>query len=127
MGGLGVTALTNCISEANLYGFYNTFAREVYINCATYNNTTAAYHTVGANLQLNCVEGTTGSFFTNAATGDFTLNNTADCGALLRGTGFPGTFLNASVGYSDIGLFQHEDAGGATGGGRRTRARLHGV
>ena len=53
--------------------------------------------------------------FTNAAGGDFSLNNTAGRGALLRGTGplnaWPGL---TQVGYRDFGAIQHQDAGGTT-------------
>lgn len=46
---------------------------------------------------------------------DWGLNNTAAAGAALRGAGFPGnlTGLTTTTGYRDIGLFQHQDAGGA--------------
>jgi hypothetical protein len=55
---------------------------------------------------------TTGSFFTNAAGGDFTLNNTANQGALVRGHGTPGAIPGVSqVGYADMGVFQHLDSG----------------
>lgn len=56
-----------------------------------------------------------GDPFTNSASGDFTLNNTASAGAALRAAGFPGTF-GAGTGYRDIGPIQHQDAGGASGG-----------
>ena len=52
--------------------------------------------------------------FTNAAGGDFTLNNTAGGGALLRATAYPtdidldGTQDN----FLDMGPLNHEDAGG---------------
>lgn len=46
----------------------------------------------------------TGDPFTSAATGDFTLNNTAGAGAACRGAGSPA--------YRDIGALQHQDAGG---------------
>ena len=53
--------------------------------------------------------------FTNAAGGDFTLNNAANGGALLRGTGVFNTWPNVTqVGYRDFGAIQHQDAGGAT-------------
>jgi hypothetical protein len=57
-----------------------------------------------------------GSVFTNAAGGDFSLNNTTNQGALLRDVGFPGAFLNGTTtGYLDIGAAQHQ--GSAAGGG----------
>lgn len=57
----------------------------------------------------------TGAPFTNASTGDYSLNNTAGAGAALRATGFPGVFPGGSTtGYKDIGPTQHQDAGGST-------------
>jgi hypothetical protein len=59
----------------------------------------------------------TGDPFTNAAAGDFSLNNTAGAGAACRAAGFPGVFPGGlTTGYLDIGAVQHQDAGG--GGGR---------
>ena len=53
--------------------------------------------------------------FTNAAGGDFTLNSTANGGALLRATGAFNAWPNLTqVGYRDFGAIQHQDAGGTT-------------
>lgn len=53
--------------------------------------------------------------FTNAGAGDFTLNNIAGAGALLRGTcsfgGMPG---DAHTTFADFGCYQHQD--NASGG-----------
>lgn len=50
----------------------------------------------------------TGNPFTNTATGDWSLNNTAGAGAACRGISF--TFPGATVtGYGDIGAVQHVD------------------
>jgi parallel beta-helix repeat protein len=60
--------------------------------------------------------GKTGNpLFTNAAGGDFTLNNTAAGGALVRGAGVPTgtlpfTFPGLSLtGYDDLGALQHRE------------------
>lgn len=54
--------------------------------------------------------------FTNAASNDFTLNNSNPGGAQIRGHGLPGGISTLSqVGYVDMGALQHQDAG--TGGG----------
>lgn len=54
--------------------------------------------------------------FTNAAGGDFTLNNTAGGGAACRGAGTPGPLLGVSqTGKIDMGCFQHADTGGPIG------------
>lgn len=51
--------------------------------------------------------------FTNAAGGDFSLNNTAGGGAALRAIGYPGIFPGGTTtGYLDIGAAQHQDSGG---------------
>ncbi len=97
-----------------------------------YNNTSGARSNAddaGSTIPINAVGtytntldviNTTGSFFTNAAGGDFTLNNTANQGALVRGHGTPGTMPGVSqVGYRDMGVFQHQDAGGASGSNMR--------
>lgn len=59
-----------------------------------------------------------GSPFTDASTGDFTLNNTAGGGADCRA---------ASLywgGFADLGAVQHQDAGGGGGGGPLISGRL---
>lgn len=45
--------------------------------------------------------------FTSAGT-DFSLNNTAGGGALLRGAGFPGALIAGGTGYLDVGPLQHQ-------------------
>lgn len=56
----------------------------------------------------------TGSPFTNPATGDFSLNNTAGSGAACRAAGFPGVLAVGGTGYIDIGPLQHQDSGGSS-------------
>ena len=51
--------------------------------------------------------------FTNAAGGDYSLNNTAGQGAACRSVGFSGT-APFGTGYNDIGPLRHQDP---TGGG----------
>lgn len=58
----------------------------------------------------------TGDPATNAAGGDFSLNNTAGAGAALRNAGFPGVLTGGGTGYADIGPLRHQDAAaGGTG------------
>lgn len=53
-----------------------------------------------------------GSPFTNAAGGDFTLNNTAGAGASCRAGGTPGALPGISqLGYIDMGALQHQETG----------------
>lgn len=69
----------------------------------------------------------TGLPYTNAGTGDFTLNNVAGQGAAIRGHGaFPSVPGASQVSYGDMGYLQHQDpvgggmlvAGGMLGGMR---------
>lgn len=65
------------------------------------------------NAYTSSVGGTlTADPFTNAAGGNFALNNTAGGGAACRATGFPGVLAAGGTGFIDIGPLQHQDAGG---------------
>lgn len=111
------TVFQNCIAEGNTGAGWKTDGVSwgiVLIHCAAYNNS-AAYTAsqLTAFSLINFVTQSAGSYFTNAASGDFSLNSTSGRGALLRGTGFPGTYQRGlTVGYADIGAAQHQDAGG---------------
>ncbi len=101
----------NCIAYGNgSYGWdFNVLSGSGLINCAAGDNATA--RTDGnAAFDLNPIT-LTADPFTNAAAGDFSLNNTAGGGALLRslGYGIPGQTQNI-----DIGAVQHADAGGSS-------------
>lgn len=51
--------------------------------------------------------------FTNKASRDFSLNNTAGGGAACRAAGFPGAFVSGTTtSYADVGAAQHQDSGG---------------
>lgn len=108
-----VTAI-NCIAEGcTLNGFTAASAGTMnrLINCAGYNNTTANYNTTNL-LVVEGFQALSGSPFTNAAGGDFSLNSTAGTGAALRGTGLPGVFPGATTtSFVDIGAAQHLDSG----------------
>lgn len=55
-----------------------------------------------------------GDPFTDAANSVFSSNNTAGAGAALRGVASPGGFPGGlATGYLDIGVFQHQEIGGA--------------
>lgn len=121
MGGV----IQNCVLVSNgAYGINYTgsnIGQVLLFNNAFYSNTSG--QTLGFNASL--VSGSitlTGDPFTAAATGNFTLDNTASEGAACRGTG-RGTFTETqasytgSVGYPDVGACQHQDSGGGSGGG----------
>lgn len=66
----------------------------------------------------------TASPFTDAAGGDFSLNNTAGGGAAVRGTATPGAMPGVSqVGYMDFGALQAQ-ASAAGGGGKILRSSI---
>lgn len=118
-----LTLCVNCIAENNtLFGFRTNTATISLINCASFNNTSGRFSLGTGKLwgDINPITGS-GSFFTSAAT-DFTLNNTAGAGALLRATGFPATFpVPANNNYKDVGALQHLDSGSGSTGISRAR------
>lgn len=105
--------LQNCIAEGNTgWGIHATQLPILTIRCAFFNNGSGTTTGVTETDTLS----PSGSVFTNAAAGDFSLNNTASAGALLRAAGFssPGstTFPRGlSTSYLDVGAVQHQDSG----------------
>jgi hypothetical protein len=117
-GGAPGSMPRNCIFAGNGgYGFnYNstgtpgsTTAR----NNAYYSNTSGARNNVPAGIGDVTL---TGDPFTNAAAGDFSLNNTAGAGAACRAAGIPGYLPGGTTrGYQDIGAAQHADPASSAG------------
>lgn len=111
-GSLG--ACVECVAEGNTgYGFEGIGQL---VRCGDYNNT--AGRPSGVDSDLDPVTAVGGSFFVNAAAGDFTPNSTASRGALLRQCGGSG---EASIDgnftdYRDYGAVTHEDPAGGGGG-----------
>lgn len=54
---------------------------------------------------------------------DFSLNNTAGAGLLLRGTGFPGATGLFGTGYADVGALQSQCNSSSSGGGIACKIR----
>lgn len=116
----------NCYAEGcSGYGFNISSGNGLVtlVKCGGYNNTSGNYNS--ANTRPGNIEGfvsvSGGSAFTNAASGDFSLNSTASRGAALRAAGYPGLMpRGTSTGYLDIGAIQHADpaGGGGTAGAR---------
>lgn len=113
----------NCIFEENgAYGV-GTSAAGTYAlfmwNCAFYNNTSGKYDTtkVPSRQIYGEINNTTGTFFTDAANADFTLNNTTNQGALARNTAYPASYPGASstTNYNDVGASRHQDPAGSAG------------
>jgi len=114
-GSVGNCMFVNCLAEANGASGWKTGAVRGLIqllNCGGYNNTSGNYTSTNLVDVQNFVANTTGSFFTNPGSGDFSLNSTANQGALARAAGFPGLMpRGTTTAYTDIGL-QHQDSGG---------------
>lgn len=119
----GQLYLENCLLVSNGgYGVHatGTLSQQAAVNCAFYNNTSGQTNGLNASLVTGSIT-LTGDPFTDAANGDFRLNNTAGAGAACRGAG-RGTFTqtaasySGTVGYPDVGAVQHQDAGGGGGG-----------
>lgn len=104
----------NCMAQGNSDEGWKTdgvAAGVILINCAGYNNTTDNYNASNVALVMGFVVGSA-SFFTNAAGGDFSLNNTAGGGAAARAVGIPGAYpTGTTIGYQDIGGVQHQATG----------------
>ena len=108
----GFTHVNSLAVNCTGYGFPTT---STVINCAGHNNTSGNYQSgVTTHGFIDLSAGP----FTNAGTGDFSLNSTSGGGAALRAAGYPGAFLGGtSTGYPDVGAVQHQDSGGGGGGG----------
>jgi hypothetical protein len=110
----------NCIAEDNAgWGFNDLNQASLLFDCCAGFSNTSGEITIGTGKVTRSIDFVTGSssFFTDAANGDFSLNNTAGAGADARAAGKPGPYLNAlTTGYLDIGAAQHQDTGGGGGG-----------
>lgn len=128
---LGCVVRNNIFANSGTYGFSadsSSPATPEIDGNAYFNNTSGHRNGIDNTSGINAVVPytniidvviTDGSPFTNAAGGDFTLNNTSLRGALLRGTATPGMIPGQSqVGYLDFGCFQHQDSGGGSSGAR---------
>jgi hypothetical protein len=116
---LGTIGVTNCVAEGNTNtGFKaSSVGQNIFLaNCAAVNNSTANYDTTNLPNRTDCLTGSA-SYFTDPGSGDFSLNNTAGGGAAARAAGTPGVMpRGTTTGYRDIGVAQHQDAGGSGGG-----------
>jgi hypothetical protein len=116
------TFLVNCIAEGNAdkgYEVATSASRQLtqLINCAGHDNTGGDYNSSYLYNVIGFITQSAGSFFTNAAGGDFSLNNTAGQGALLVGTGYPQLFpAGVTPNFEDIGASQSVAGGGGGGG-----------
>ncbi len=103
----------NCIFDSNgQYGLssFDTPGISNTLNNAFRNNTTAAHNNVPtdpSDITLTAIP------FTNAGSGDFSLNSTAGGGAALKATGFPGLAPHGT-GYIDVGALQSQAVASTT-------------
>lgn len=105
----------NCIAEANSgFGFneQSVNLRMLLQNCGSYNNSSGRSSMVTATspvADLNAVTASS-SFFVNAASGNFALNNNQGAGALARAAGFPALSADGlTASFPDVGAAQHQD------------------
>ena len=132
-GSHGVTVSThysptlfNVYCEGNGgYGFYGTGIGYVHrlINCSGYNNTSGNFTSdfSGSPYSIQGFVACSASALNTPGSYDFSLNNSAGGGALLRAAGFPTVYPGGSTSnYADIGAAQHMDSGGGGGGGGAT-------
>ena len=135
---IGISFL-NCVSHSNTnYGYEVTYDIGIMANCLATSNSLHGYSIGANNAGMSMTSNanwnnTSGGYrftrvnefgridlsadpYTNAAAGDFTLNNTSGGGALLRSAGFPGSIRGGNTGFLDVGCYQ-ASAGGGGGGG----------
>lgn len=135
MTGTANLLMENCVLASNGgYGVTQTGTTLEVIsltNCAFYSNTSGQTNAINASFIAGSVT-LTGDPFTDAANGDFDLNDTAGAGADCRNAG-RGNFTQTAASYTgtlsypDIGASQHEDAGGGGGGITRRLAKVVGA
>lgn len=114
----GVRAANNQVTCMNVYcegnsgwGFNNPNRGLTMIQCSAFNNTLGGANTPDFNLNFQSLTATP---FTNAGAADFSINNLAGAGSLLRQAGYLGLQRNLfprglTATYGDIGAAQHQD------------------
>ncbi len=115
---------SSCLAYGNTgYGFRSSGTVAFLTGCAAGSNTAGA--STGTITQVGSLVSVTADPFTNAAGGDFSLNNTAGGGAACRAAGFPGVFPGGTTtGYLDIGAVQHQDSPASNNIIRRIRRTM---
>lgn len=119
----GNTAVTfvNCIAEGCTGVGFGQTGNPILValfNCAAFNNSADKTLTGQTRLIVQGFVSGSASFFTNAGSFDFSLNNNAGGGAAARAAGYPGVLpTGLTTGFLDIGAAQHADpaASGAQG------------
>lgn len=108
--------ITNCIFSTAVNGINNTSGTTLRAG-DFYNDSNFSYNLSGAAV-VNLTAGPKSASlsvdpFTSASGHDFSINATANGGALIRAAGVPASIAGTtSTGYPDGGAFQHQDSGG---------------
>lgn len=111
-GGFAVCSLLNCVAVNNTGVAAALSANNVFVQTfARYNNGGGITGSAVPNLIINEIV-LTADPFVNTASGDFTPNLATGGGLLLRGLGFPTSYVN-SLNYLDIGAVQAQGYGTA--------------
>ena len=126
-----VVLAKNCILSNNgTFGINNSVTGGYIraLDCAFFSNTSGQMNGVVDDVGSVTLSGNP---FTDAANGDFTLNNTSGAGAACRGTGMgnftqTATSYAGTIGYPDIGAAQHQDSGGGGSVSFSTTGRMIG-
>jgi hypothetical protein len=121
-GSMFNATLTNCLSGQNGgYGYTGSGAQAntLLLHCAAGSNTSGAVNAAALVLPPESLVTLNADPCVNAAGGNYSLNNAAGGGALLKAAGVPGAFpgLSATTSYLDLGAVQ--SAGGGGGGTKR--------
>lgn len=117
--GMDGASIRNCIFVSNA-GYGINSATTAFVGASSldldynafYNNTSGARNQVPTGAHDVALSGDP---FTNGASADFSLDNTASEGAACRAAGFPGALQAGGTGYLDIGALQHADPAGGGG------------
>lgn len=111
------TQAINCIATKNgAYGFDQVTVSNTPIaqirNCAGWSNTLGNIQPGFPSYNQSTFQALTADPFTNAAGGDFSLNNNAGAGGTCRAAGYPSSYYTLSTSsFPDIGMAQHQDTG----------------
>ena len=115
--------VVNCYAEGNTgagFNFNNAGPQILLVGSGGFNNTGGLYVTNPSDAALSKIGEVipTATVFTAAGSNDFSLNNTAAGGALLRALGYPLTTFprGLTATQMDIGASQVVPAGGSGGG-----------
>ena len=113
-GAIGNVEMINCILYGTVAIDLATAGTDKYFTARTnaFSGTKTNFTTGQGDIALS------GDPFTNAASDDYSLDNTAGEGAACRGDGWPGVFPGGlTTGYVDVGAVQHADP---AGGGQKS-------